>query len=128
MSSQTNHNHILIVEDDKMIRDNIALYLEEEGFIVQASDTGKNAFGLLTHFQPSIAIMDIRLPDMNGNEVMKKILEKIPQMKFIVHTGYLEYTVPDYLQQLGEESLQVLFKPLPNLEVMLSTIHHMQNL
>lgn len=64
---------ILIVEDDKSIRNLIAVTLEAEGYPFYAAENAREAILASTSKQPDIVLLDLGLPDMDGVEVIKKI-------------------------------------------------------
>ena len=107
---------VLIVEDDSAVRLNLETFLEDEGFKVKAATTGEDAIELIKNFTPDISIIDIRLPGIDGNEVMLKVNDSHPQSKFIIYTGYLGYTLPEQISALGVNADQVLFKPVQEMK------------
>jgi CheY-like chemotaxis protein len=76
--------HILLVEDDADTRRSLAAVLEGEGYVVHASENGKNALQSLdTIPRPDLILLDLMMPDMNGLELSAalrrdKHLSRIP--------------------------------------------------
>lgn len=70
-----NNKHILIVEDDKQIRNFIGYSLDKEGFPYVTASTGQGALGIVVSDQIDIMLLDLGLPDMDGMEVIKKVRE-----------------------------------------------------
>lgn len=66
---------ILIVEDEKEIADLVALYLENEGFLVRKFYEGQAALEYIRSEEPDLAILDIMLPGIDGLELCRKIRE-----------------------------------------------------
>ncbi|KAF1290509.1 VanR-ABDEGLN family response regulator transcription factor [Candidatus Enterococcus leclercqii] len=66
---------ILIVDDEKEIADMLAAFLENEGYRVQVAYTGKEALGHLDQAPPSLALLDVMLPDIDGFSLLRKIRE-----------------------------------------------------
>lgn len=64
---------ILVVEDHKEIRENITEILELAGHAVIGAENGEVGFELAKHRLPDIIICDIRMPVMNGHELLKKL-------------------------------------------------------
>ncbi len=79
---------ILIVDDDENIRKVLTTILEEEGFIVDSAYTVKEAITKTRKGYYNIALIDIRLPDMDGIELLSRIKETSPRMRKIIVTGY----------------------------------------
>lgn len=116
-------HRILILEDDAAIRENLAAYLEDEGFVVEQAESGEQGLELLNTTSPDLAIVDIRLPGMDGNEWMVKAHTVRPTMKFLIYTGLVDYKIPSELLKLGLGQDEVLFKPVKNMEIISEHIH-----
>lgn len=70
-------NRILVVDDEKEIADVIELYLKNEGFEVEKFYTGKDALVSIEKAAPDMALLDVMLPDIDGFEVLQKIVKNI---------------------------------------------------
>lgn len=79
---------ILIVDDDESIRKTLSLILEEEGYTVDMAQNGKEAIKKSQAKLYNLALIDIRLPDMEGTELLTRIKETTPRMRKIIVTGY----------------------------------------
>lgn len=66
---------ILIIEDEKDLANIVAAYLKVEGFTVEIAHDGEAGLGAFHTFRPSVVLLDIMLPKMNGIEVCKEIRE-----------------------------------------------------
>src|SRR6266508_3577567 len=64
---------ILVVEDETKIRDLLRSYLEREGFSVLTTDSGAEAISLAAHSAPDLIVLDLRLPDVPGEEVAREV-------------------------------------------------------
>ncbi len=104
---------MLIVDDEVGIVDEVKDFLIEEGFLVNSADTGKEGIDRLHEFQPDIMLLDIKLPDMSGLDVLKIAKEKYAHIKVIVATGYVDQKLIDQAERLGRDAF--LQKPF-NLE------------
>ena len=94
---------ILIVDDEAGIVDEVKAYFEEEGFRVEAADSGKEGLRILKRMRPDLLILDIKLPDLNGLELLKAVKESFPQTKVIVITGYVDQNLIDAAERLGRD-------------------------
>ena len=82
------HARILIVDDDENIRNTMKTILEDEGYEVDLASTGNEAIKRTKEAVYNIALLDIRLPDMEGVELLKLMKEGIPRTRKIMVTGY----------------------------------------
>jgi DNA-binding NtrC family response regulator len=79
---------ILVVDDDVGIRKTLSKVLEKEGYLVEAVENGKQAIKASSGRFFNVTVVDIRLPDMEGTELLDKLKETEPRMVKIVVTGY----------------------------------------
>lgn len=79
---------ILIVDDDENIRKVLTMILEDEGYSVDQAETAKQAIEKTKKNFYNIALIDIRLPDMEGIELLTKMKDTVPRMRKIIITGY----------------------------------------
>ncbi len=79
---------ILVIDDDKTIRLTIAAILRDEGFSVDTAETGKEAVEKSNANTYNLALVDIRLPDIMGTELLTKLRETTPPMVKIIVTGF----------------------------------------
>lgn len=67
---------ILVVDDEMKIVDVVKSYLEKEGYLVNFAYNGKDAIDAFEKFNPNLAILDLMLPDMTGEDICKLIRKK----------------------------------------------------
>ena len=79
---------ILVADDDEGIRETIATILEDEGYLVDQAETGKEAIEKSNIRFYNVALIDIRLPDMEGTELLSAMKDTMPKMIKIIITGY----------------------------------------
>lgn len=108
--------HLLIVDDEAPLRGVIAERLAEEGFEVTEADSGERAIALLQDFAFDIVISDLRLPGVNGQQVIEAALERYPGIIAIVVTGY--GTVKDAVDALKRGAADFVTKPFQFDELM----------
>ena len=113
--------HILIVDDDAMIRDCMAAFLEDEGFPVHTADTAENALISIAAVKPAVCITDMRLPGMSGELFIRKAYEVCPETHFMIHTGSA-YVLADELRAIGMDSDDVLLKPVHDLSLLAARV------
>jgi DNA-binding response OmpR family regulator len=77
-----------VVDDDKNIRNTLTAILEDEGYIVDLADCGNEALRKAESGLYNVALLDIRLPDMEGTELLRKLRNTVPKMRKIMVTGF----------------------------------------
>jgi len=100
---------ILIVDDDVGICRTLGLILEEKGYAVQTAHTGKDAIKKSKASVFNVAILDVKLPDVEGTELLKALPETTPKMIKIMFTGYPE--LGNAVKALNEGADAYIMKP-----------------
>ena len=113
---------ILIVDDEAGIVQEIREFLEEEGYEVRTADSAKAGIKLIEEIHPDVVLIDVKLPDASGNEVLRACKEKSPKTKTIMVTGYVDQNVMDEAELIGRDTF--LQKPF-NLEKILEEINRL---
>jgi DNA-binding response OmpR family regulator len=80
--------HILVMEDDLNVAKGLAMVLGEEGYTVNLAETGELAMEAFRQKRFDLLVADLRLPDIDGMEVIKQVKEEKPETEVIVITGY----------------------------------------
>lgn len=94
---------ILIVDDEVGIVDEIRDFLQEEGYDVHTADTVKAGIVAVTSFKPDVLIVDMKLPDASGIDVLHVCRKELPDTKTLVVTGYVDQRVMDEAEELGRD-------------------------
>ena len=115
--------HVLVVDDEIMIRVNLMAYLEDEGFDVQCAESGEDALELLRSQRFDVGIIDMRLPGMDGNAFILRAHALDAHMRFIIHKGSTEYSLPNELIELGLNSRDVLLKPFADMNILVEAVN-----
>jgi len=79
---------ILIVDDDKSILESLKDILQSEGYSVDTVETGREAIEKSSDRFYNLALLDIKLPDIEGTELLTKMHRDTPRMMKIMITGY----------------------------------------
>jgi DNA-binding NtrC family response regulator len=80
--------HILIMEDDANVARGLEMVLSEEGFDVNLAGTGRLAMEAFDRERFDLLVADLRLPDIDGMEIIREVKTKRPETEVIVITGY----------------------------------------
>jgi CheY-like chemotaxis protein len=109
---------VFVVDDESVVCSNIAAFLEDEGFTVFSANSGEEALDLLLKQKFDVAVIDIRLPGIDGNMLILKAHEIQPGLKFLIHTGSTNYFVSKSLEEIGVKNEQIFRKPLVDMSVL----------
>lgn len=113
---------VLVVDDEEMVRENLEAYLEDEGFIVYTAGSGEEGLALLAEHEPTVGIIDMRLPSMSGNDFIVNAHARCPDLKYVIHTGSTNYKLPQELMQIGITREDIFIKPLQNMDDLVQAI------
>jgi DNA-binding NtrC family response regulator len=114
----TSDVRIIILDDDENVRLNLVAFFEDEGFTVISAATAEEALDIIRNQPIQLGIIDIRLPGMDGNFFILEAHQQQPGMKFVIHTGSMEYVLPDSLSAIGIRPQHIFLKPLSNMEIL----------
>jgi DNA-binding NarL/FixJ family response regulator len=106
---------IVIADDSSLLRDRIKSLLSsmKNVFVVGEAENGVDALQLIREKEPDLAILDIRMPEMNGIEVLKKIRELKMKTKVCILTNY---PYPQYKRKCFEEGADYFFSKTEDFE------------
>jgi len=100
---------IIVIDDDESIRKMLSTILEEEGYSVDTAESGKEALLKTNAAFYNLALIDVRLLDMNGTELLVRIKDTVPKMRKIIITGYP--TVHNAIEAVNRNADAYLVKP-----------------
>ncbi len=92
---------ILIVDDELIIRKFLKIPLEKRGYRVLAASTGGEGLAVFRKEDPDIVILDMRLPDSDGMDILKAIMEADPEKIVVMITAYAEIQLAVRAMKLG---------------------------
>lgn len=94
---------VAIVEDDQAISQMYRIKFEAEGYEVETAENGKIGLELAESMKPDIILLDLMMPEMNGDEMLAK-MRKTPwgkTTKVVILTNMGEQEIPDEVKKLG---------------------------
>jgi DNA-binding NtrC family response regulator len=103
------HARILVVDDDEGIRKTLSAILQDEGYEVETAESGKEAILKSNAGFYNLALIDVRLLDMEGTELLTRIKDTVPRMRKIIITGYP--TVHNAMEAVNRNADAYLIKP-----------------
>lgn len=113
---------ILVVDDEASVRNSLAGFLEDCGCTVAMAASAEEALTMLAHTPFDVAIVDLRLPDMNGDALILEAHGWQPSLRFLIHTGSVSFHLSDELHQIGISQAQIFLKPIADLNLLVQGI------
>jgi two-component system response regulator AtoC len=82
------NERILIIDDEGVLRRSLAMDFRDEGFNVQTAESGETGVEMAAQFKPRVVLLDLRLPDMDGIEVLETLRRQDEEVSVIMMTAY----------------------------------------
>ncbi len=105
--------HLLIVDDEKEIREMLARHFRLNDYVVHMAENGRLAIDVLERERIDILITDLLMPEMSGIELLEYVREEAPMIHPIAITGYVTLENALSCMRLGADT--IVFKPLEDL-------------
>lgn len=105
---------LLIVDDEVEIRTSLARRYTLKGYVVSTAEDGQEALNLMSEEPFNVVITDIRMPKVNGVELLREIRKEYPMTRVIMMTGYV--TLENGLAALKYGADTCIFKPFDDLK------------
>ncbi|MEJ2430711.1 MAG: FAD-dependent oxidoreductase [Deltaproteobacteria bacterium] len=100
---------ILVVDDELIVRDSLKDWLVEDGFDVETADSGADALEKMAKQSYQLMLLDIKMPEMDGVEVLKRSKDMRPELPVVMMTAYA--TVETAVEAMKIGALDYLMKP-----------------
>lgn len=114
-NSDSNHRHILIVDDEPLVRHSLSELLTLSGYTVSTAENGKEALSLLKDYQADIVITDMKMPNMGGMELLGHIKAINPETPVILITGY--GSIENAVEAIKKGAYDYVTKPIVDSEI-----------
>jgi len=111
---------ILTIEDEPLVRDGIVAYLQDSGFAMLEASDGPAGLGVFRHEHPDVVLCDLRLPGMDGLEVLSTITAESPETPVIIVSGV--GLLNDAVQALKRGAWDYVTKPIHDMGVLESAV------
>jgi DNA-binding NtrC family response regulator len=103
---------VLVIDDESIVRVSCQRILIPEGYEVQLASSGMEGLAYLQREPFDLVLLDLKMPDMDGVEVLQEIKEKWPDIPIIIITGYNTIQAAEQMIGLGASSfIEKPFKP-----------------
>jgi len=114
---------VLVVDDEPFIVTGLRVFLEDEGMHVGSAGSGEEAVDIVRNDSSfNVCIIDMRLPGMNGDSTIRALHQICPDLRFIIHTGSADYSIPDDLRAIGIDEGQYFAKPQMDMMPLAETV------
>ncbi|ACN15370.1 HdrA4 [Desulforapulum autotrophicum HRM2] len=100
---------ILVVDDEQIVRESLKDWLEFEGFVVETATSGQGALERLEATPFAMMFLDIKMPGMDGTEVLSRAKEQFPDLVAVMMTAYA--TVETAVSTMRSGALEYVIKP-----------------
>ncbi|MDH4197230.1 MAG: sigma-54 dependent transcriptional regulator, partial [Candidatus Aminicenantes bacterium] len=115
LRGETPMTSILVIEDDILVRKTLLSHLGKRGFEVVWAEMGEEGIRKFTENCPDLVVLDVRLPDLDGLEVLRKIRERNRKATIVIMTAYDDMKTTVEAVKLG--AFEYLVKPLNYVEL-----------
>ncbi len=116
------NKQLLVVDDDPAVRDSIRMFLEEVGYTVTAVGEGEKALAYADPEEVDCVLLDLRIPDMDGVEILEKLRERFPQLPVIIVSG--QGDLEDAVQTMRLGAWDYVMKPLGDMSILRARIRN----
>ncbi|MEM1248325.1 MAG: sigma-54 dependent transcriptional regulator [Acidobacteriota bacterium] len=110
--------NILIIDDEEVLQDVLVTLIRQEGHHAISCRTGSEGLAVLEREEVDLVLLDLMLPDMRGQEVLKQIRDKDPDQVVVVITAYS--SIEGAIEAMREGAFHYLPKPFKNEEVVMT--------
>jgi signal transduction histidine kinase len=113
---------VLTIDDDQYVRESLANFLEDFGYTVLQAEDGLQGLQLLAAHRPDLILVDLRMPRMDGLQVLAKVQQVAPEIPIMVVSGAGD--IRDVVEALRRGAWDYLVKPIQDMNILL---HSVQN-
>lgn len=108
--------HILIIDDEPLIQEILATYLEDSGFQVARTDNGQTGLDMIQHDSPDLVLCDLRMPGLDGLQVLAAVTQDYPELPILVVSG--AGRLSDAIQALKLGAWDYITKPIEDMAIL----------
>ncbi len=107
---------VLVIDDEALIRESIATYLADSGFQVHQADDGPSGLKMVDAYMPDVILLDLRMPEMDGLEVLARVTRHWEEIPVIVVTG--AGVLKDAIEAVRLGAFDFISKPIIDMAVL----------
>jgi DNA-binding NtrC family response regulator len=118
MDSSDDHANaaVLVIDDEELIRQSIATYLNDSGFAVHEADDGPGGLRMIEDHAPDVVLLDLRMPEMDGLEVLARVTRSWTNIPVIVVTG--AGVLKDAIEAVRLGAFDFISKPISDMAIL----------
>ena len=105
---------VMIVDDEAFVRETLALYLESEGCVVHTAENGFEAIERIAEHPIEAAVIDIRMPGMDGLTLLSELKARAPDLEVLMSTGF--QSLETAVEAMRRGACDYITKPITDLE------------
>ena len=96
---------VVVIEDETLLRDFICKLVEKElkMDLVGASGNGQEALQICLKVRPELVLLDLSLPNLNGQEILRRLKKKLPKTRILIFSGYLDVPLVKRVMSSGAD-------------------------
>lgn len=113
---------LLIIDDDAVVRESVAVYLQDSGFEVQEAQDGFSGLDMIRREPPDLLLLDLRMPGLDGLEVLTEVTRDYQGLPVIVITGV--GVLQDAVSAVRHGAFDFITKPIADMAVLEHSIHN----
>jgi CheY-like chemotaxis protein len=123
VSSSFEPKRVLFVDDERLIADTLALIFSSQGYETRAIYSAEQALELIPDWLPNLAIIDVRLPGMNGIDLAIRLRAEYPDCRVSLFSGQASTSDLLELARQNGHSFDIIVKPVPPAEFLAQASH-----
>ncbi|WP_372846270.1 response regulator [Pontiella sp.] len=116
MSPDPQPRKVLVIEDETPVRESFRNFLEDQLYTVFEASNGQDGIELFERCQPDVVLIDLRMPVMNGHQVLEKLVTQSPDTPLIIVSGTGH--IGDTIEALHLGAWDYLLKPVTDLNML----------
>ena len=108
---------VLVVDDNAAVRESLVRILKGEGYKTIGAEDGRAALELLRQRQVNLILTDLKMPNMDGLQLLRTVKMRFPEIKVILMTASVKVDMAD--EAIREGAYHFMQKPLKRLEILM---------
>lgn len=107
---------VLTIEDEALIRDSFRFYLEDYGYKILEAENGREGLEIIRSHRPDVVLLDLRMPEMDGLEVLQQVRVEKPELPVIVISG--TGFIGNVAEAMRQGACNYLLKPIADFDIL----------